>query len=230
MVEVFSRELSHAQALASELGAIATNDLKMLSQQADLSILCVADSAIGGITETLRLPGKIVVHTSGAVSKNVLQNVSDCYGVLYPLQSLRKEADHIPVIPLLIDGSSEVVGKAIQSFAESISKKVMFCGDDERLKLHVAAVVVSNFSNHLYALTADYCKKESADFSMLSPLIQEAANRVAAYEPVNMQTGPAVRGDSDTIKKHLEMLEKYPELRKIYITITENIQQFYRIM
>ncbi len=227
VVEVFSRELSHAQVLAGELDAVAINDLKMLSQGADLFILSVADSGIVEIAETLRLPGKIVVHTSGAVSKNVLQNVSDGYGVLYPLQSLRKEADHIPVIPFLVDGNREAVSAAIQSFAQSISNKVSFCSDEQRLKLHVAAVVVANFSNHLYALTADYCKRESTDFSMLSPLIQEVANRVALYEPVNMQTGPAVRGDTGTIKKHFEMLEQYPELSKVYTMMTESIQKFY---
>ena len=227
VTEVYSRNLLHADILAKELGANATDDLAGVSVNADLFIISVSDAAIAGIAATLRLPGKMVVHTSGAVAANALKNISDNYGVLYPLQSLRKEANHIPSIPLLVDGSTETVAKEILSFAQSISTKVLFCSDDERLKLHAAAVIVSNFTNHLYALTADYCKKEHTDFSMLSPLIKEVANRVETYNPVNMQTGPAMRNDTLTVAKHLELLNEYPQLKKIYGEMTESIRQFH---
>jgi hypothetical protein len=52
-------------------------------------------------------------------------------------------------------------------------------------------VIVSNFTNHLYALAAEYCKKERTDFSLLVPLIKEVAERIEIYEPESMQTGPA---------------------------------------
>jgi hypothetical protein len=43
--------------------------------------------------------------------------------------------------------------KTLETLAHSIAEeKVTEAGDDARLKLHVAAVIVSNFPNHLYAL------------------------------------------------------------------------------
>jgi hypothetical protein len=54
-----------------------------------------------------------------------LQNVSERFGVLYPLQSLRKESKHIPDIPLLIDGNTEETIQIIQTFAKTISKKFL---------------------------------------------------------------------------------------------------------
>ena len=229
IVEVYSRDILHATTLATELNAKAVSDVSQLSLNADLFLIAVSDAAIGFISETLRLPGKIVVHTSGAISKKELANISDSYGVIYPLQSLRKEAEHFPEIPLLIDGSNVTVINLLEEFAKSISGEILLCNDEQRLKLHVAAVVVSNFTNYLYALTADYCKKEQVDFSILSALIKEVANRTSLYEPGKMQTGPAVRGDGLTIQKHLQLLHNYPGLHKLYGEMTESIKKFYNV-
>ncbi|HRI20305.1 MAG TPA: DUF2520 domain-containing protein [Panacibacter sp.] len=224
---IVSRNILHAQALANEFNAEANADFKKINANAGIYILAVSDTSINEVAVSLQLPDKLIVHTSGAVSKNILQNVSYNYGVLYPLQSLRKEAAHIPEIPLFVDGSSAAVTEQIKYFAESISASVSYADDIKRLKLHLCGVVVSNFTNHLYALTADYCKTECTDFSLLVPLIKEVANRTAGYEPKNMQTGPAVRGDMATIDKHLQLLTAYPQLQKIYLQFTESILQFH---
>ena len=56
--------------------------------------------------------------------------------------------------------------------------------DEERLKLHVAAVIVSNFTNHLYAIAEEFCTSEHVDFNLLKPLIMETANRIATSRRV----------------------------------------------
>ncbi|HEY6974827.1 MAG TPA: Rossmann-like and DUF2520 domain-containing protein [Chitinophagaceae bacterium] len=228
ILEVASRNAEHAKALADKLGAKALPGIELITKNADFYIVAVSDDSIANIASLLNLGNKIVVHTSGAASKAVLQKASDCYGVIYPLQSLRKEAEHTPEIPLLIDGNTPDVIKSIIIFAETISKRVSYIDDEERIKIHLSAVFVSNFTNHLYALAADYCKKERGDFSLLIPLIREVADRVANYDPRTVQTGPAVRYDTDTIQKHLKLLSSYPRLQKIYWMITESIQQFQR--
>ena len=227
IIEVVNQNLHHAQVLADELKAKANDDFNTVTKEADLYVLAVSDAFIKMIADGLHLDQGIIVHTSGSVSKDVLQTASHNYGVLYPLQSLRKEAVHVPAIPLLVDGSNNKVIKTIQAFAETISNKVTIANDEARLKLHVAAVVVSNFTNHLYTLTSDYCKKELIDFSALSPLIEEVAGRVKEYNPEHMQTGPAIRGDSAIIEKHIQLLAGYPQLQKLYVEITGSIQKFY---
>lgn len=227
IIEVASKNMHYAQVLADELKCKANDDFNAVTKEADLYILAISDNSIKTVAAALHLDQGIIVHTSGSVSKEVLQKASHNYGVLYPLQSLRKEAVHIPPIPLLVDGNNDAVIKLLQAFAETISNKVTVANDEVRLKLHVAAVVVSNFTNHLYTLTSDYCKKEHIDFSALSPLIEEVADRVKEYNPENMQTGPAIRGDSGTIEKHIQLLADYPQLQKIYAEITESIQKFH---
>src|SRR5690242_21497823 len=53
------------------------------------------------------------------------------------------------------------------------SDLVVEAGDEQRMKLHLAAVIVNNFVNHLYAMAEMYCKKEGLDFYLLLPLRSE---------------------------------------------------------
>jgi len=166
-----------------------------------------------------------VAHTAASVKKDVLKNMSHHYGVFYPLQSLRKDVKELPEIPIFIDASDEVARKKLEQLAQSVSKdKVVMATDNERLKMHVAAVVVSNFTNHLYSLAEDYCIKEGIVFEQLIPLIEETAQRLKTISPSRAQTGPAIRNDEPTIQQHLALLEKYPQLKKIYEVMTESIR------
>jgi predicted short-subunit dehydrogenase-like oxidoreductase (DUF2520 family) len=148
------------------------------------------------------------------------------YGVFYPLQSLRKDDIDPPLIPIFLDGSDELTKRKLELLANSISPQhVAQAGDDARLKLHVAAVFVNNFTNHLYVLAEDYCKKEGIDFKEMLPLIEETALRVKEISPSRSQTGPAERNDQETIQKHLELLESHPQLKKVYEFLTASIRE-----
>jgi predicted short-subunit dehydrogenase-like oxidoreductase (DUF2520 family) len=223
IVQVFSRELEHAALLGNELKCGYANNTVNIDQGADLYLFALSDVALFELDKTFHFGNKLVVHTAGSVSKDVLRNVSLNYGVLYPLQSLRKEIKTTPEIPLLIDGNTEEALAAIEKFAKSISSNVQETTDEQRCRLHVAAVVVSNFTNHLFALAADYCQEESVDFELLLPLIDETVKRIHTYSPNEMQTGPAVRDDTVTLDKHFKLLSNYPKLKYIYVKMTESI-------
>ena len=151
--------------------------------------------------------------------------MSHHYGVFYPLQSLRKEISTLPDVPIFIDASDEITRKKLEQLAESISDgDVVAANDDQRLKMHVAAVIVNNFTNHLYKLAEDYCKQEGIDFKKLVPLIEETASRIKTVSPSKVQTGPAIRNDLPTLEQHLALLQRYPRLKKIYEVMTESIQ------
>ena len=223
IVQVFGRDTSAASKLAYELGTESTNYWNVVTREADLYILAVSDIAIKEILEELRLPDKTIVHTAASVSKDVLKSASKHFGVFYPLQSLKKEVGHVPEIPIIIDASDESTLKELEILAYSISEQVIEASDEQRMKLHLAAVIVNNFVNHLYALAEAYCNSEGLDFNLLLPLIKETAERINHISPSQTQTGPALRNDKDTIKKHLELLKKYPHLREIYETFTRSI-------
>lgn len=224
--EVAGRNKITVQELADELHAIAITDLKRISKNSDLYIIAVRDDAIADVAAQINLNEKIVVHACGSVSINVLKNTSANYGVLYPLQSLRKELGYTPAIPFLIDGNNDPTKQTVFNLASSLSKNIIYADDDKRLQYHLAAIIVSNFTNHLFALAKDYCDVNNIEFKLLLPLIEEVVNRLHVYAPAAMQTGPAIRGDETTMQKHIALLEKFPKLKNIYEVMSESIRNF----
>lgn len=223
--EIVSKNKMHALQLAKELNASAVEHISGISKNSDVYIIAVTDDAIKLVGNELYVGDKIVVHTCGSVSINILQNTSNNYGVLYPLQSLHKEIDYKPAIPFLIDANNEETKNAIIKLAASISKNVIVANDEQRMQYHLSAIIVSNFTNHLFALTKEYCLANSIEFSLLFPLIEETVKRLHNYEPGETQTGPAVRNDQSTIQKHLMLLKDYPQMQTVYEMMSNSIIQ-----
>jgi predicted short-subunit dehydrogenase-like oxidoreductase (DUF2520 family) len=222
VLQIVNRTADHAKVLADELGC-AYADFAGIDKNGALYIIAIADGALHTFNTKISLGNKLVVHTAGSVSKDALQNVSSAYGVMYPLQSMRMEMPALPQIPLLIDANNKESLLVLEEFARSISDTVTHSTDEQRLKLHVAAVVVSNFTNHLYAHAQEFCEKEGVEFKTLLPLIKETACRMEMVSPTDLQTGPAVRNDVFTLDRHLKSLGNHPKLKYLYIKLTDSI-------
>lgn len=227
ILQVAGRNAAYTSRLALLLEAEVCLDFSAIVRGADLYIAAVSDGALENAGEWLSLTNELVVHTGGAVSKEVLKKVSINYGVLYPLQSLRADREAIPEIPFLIEASSGQTLEAIRSFAVTLSAQVQYMDENGRMKLHAAAVITNNFTNFLYTLADDFCRKGGIDFTLLLPLITETADRIKQYPPAQMQTGPAVRNDLQTIEKHINLLRDYPELANVYATLSDGIRRYY---
>ena len=225
IIQIVSRNAKAASELAYELDTESTNYKSTINRMADFYLFAVSDQAIEEVADDMKLPGKMVAHTAASVPKEILKNVSEHYGVFYPLQSLRTEMPGMPEIPVYVEGSDEMTLAKLKDLAQSISpEKVAEAGTEDRMKLHVAAVLVSNFTNHLYKLAAAYCRKEGIDFRQLQPLIEETALRLREISPAQAQTGPAIRQDEATIHKHLELLRNEPVIKEIYEQLTRSIR------
>jgi predicted short-subunit dehydrogenase-like oxidoreductase (DUF2520 family) len=224
--EIVSRNKMHAEKLAEELNADAIVNIQSLSSNSDVYVIAVNDDAVETVSNQLRLDEKIVVHTCGSASITVLKNTSNNFGVLYPLQSLRKEIPYLPAIPFLIDANNDYSKGIISELAKSLSDNITEANDEQRMQYHLSAVITSNFTNHLLSLTDEYCTINNIRFSQLLPLMQEVINRIQMFHPAQMQTGPAVRNDVSTIKKHLALLKDFPQLKNIYEIMSESISRF----
>lgn len=225
ILQIVSRNASVASKLAYEWDTESTNYSSIINRNADVYIVAVSDDAIDEVVADLQLPGKVIAHTAASVSKDVLKKVSQHYGVFYPLQSMSKENLQLPEAPIFFDGSDELTKKKLEALANSISPQHVSQADDEaRLKLHIAAVFVNNFPNHLFALAESYCKKEGINFKELIPLIEETVSRLKNVSPSTSQTGPAIRHDEETIQKHLAILNSHPEQKKVYEFLTSSIK------
>ncbi len=226
--QIVSRNIDHAKALASKYNAQTGTLLDEKFTDAYIYIIAVTDAALEASEKLKALKNKFIVHTAGSVSIDILKNCSSTYGVLYPLQTLSKETEHIPDIPFLVEGNNTETLEKIVEFAKTLSDKVIPSTDAERLHYHVGAVFAGNFTNHLYAMIETFCKKENIDFKNLLPLMNEVTHKVNTFSPHDVQTGPAIREDIVTLTRHLETLSPHPELKYLYLKLSESILKLHK--
>jgi len=223
IMQVVSRNVDHAVILASKYNVEGVAMTRPEFAEADLYIIALSDAALSSIDNISALSNKFLVHTAGSVSMEIFSKISTNYGVLYPLQSLSKSITTIPKIPFLIEGNSPETRDQLMKFAGTISEEVISANESERLNYHIAAIFTSNFTNHLYAVTEEFCSKERIDFKNLLPLINEVTLRINNNSPYDVQTGPAIREDIFTINRHLQKLTSFPDLKYLYLKLSESI-------
>ncbi|MEN2415953.1 Rossmann-like and DUF2520 domain-containing protein [Flavobacterium mesophilum] len=220
IVQVFSRKKDALLSLINE--DKITTDLALL-ESADLYIIAVSDNAISEVSQQLPFQNQLVVHTSGAAPLNVLDS-KNRRGVFYPLQSFSKNKTlDFSVIPMCLEAENAIDFDLLEITAKTISNSVFAVDSEQRKALHVAAVFVNNFTNHLYQLGQEICDEHQVPFEVLKPLIQETAEKINTLDPFDAQTGPAKRNDSNTIEAHLAFLTNENQ-KKIYNILTQSIQ------
>lgn len=224
IAEVYSRSKKNANQLSKKLKAKPIIDLKKLSKEATIYIIAVKDDAIASVAKQLKLKDQIVVHTSGSVSIAALKPCSKNIGVFYPLQTFSKEKEaDFRTIPICIEGNNKYSASTLEYFAKSISSNVKNIDSLQRKKIHLAAVIACNFSNHLFAIAEDLLKKEKLSLDLLRPLIAETAEKVMEESPKKNQTGPASRNDKKTMEEHLKLLSDDKDLQKLYSLLSKSI-------
>jgi predicted short-subunit dehydrogenase-like oxidoreductase (DUF2520 family) len=223
IVQVYNRSNDAGIELAKTVGASFTADLGQL-QEADVYLVAVKDDAIAEVAEALKTDNKIVAHTSGTKSKDLLQNTSANFGIFYPLQTMTKSAKvDFKNVPILVEGNNRQTSLKLEELAKCISKNVHLVDEQQRQWIHVAAVFANNFTNHMYGISEQILLSHGLPFEILKPLIFNFIQNLQEHSPSEIQTGPAIRGDFKTIEKHLQLLGDDTRLQKVYQVLTDSI-------
>lgn len=222
--EVIARNIERGEQIARQ----ASCDFVALGEpvaDADLYIIAVSDRAVAEVAEQAELPSEsIVVHTAGSVECAVLGE--GARGVFYPFQTFTagRRVD-MSEVPIFIEGSDEQTTLLLEEFAQQLTSKVYRADSARRREIHLAGVFACNFVNALYTIAAERLQQQEAlPFEVLQPLILETAEKAAEAEnPATVQTGPARRGDTQVMERHLTMLAEQPELQQIYKLLSQEI-------
>ncbi|MCL5244207.1 DUF2520 domain-containing protein [Cellulophaga sp. 20_2_10] len=202
-----------------------TTDSKQLPD-ADVYIIATSDDSIALVSAQLTLENKLVVHTSGSVSIGVL-DAKNRKGSFYPLQTFSKGATvNFKEIPICIEAENKADEAVLLQLAENVSSSVHKISSEQRKSIHLAAVFVNNFSNHMYQIGQEICEENNVPFSILSPLIQETTAKLNKLSPYEAQTGPAKRNDISTMQRHLTELTNNTH-KDIYSVISKSITNSY---
>lgn len=204
-------------AVTTEFGKIIENDI---------CIIAVNDDAIQAVSEAIPKENGIIVHTSGNTPLGILSQHGQ-HGVLYPLQTLRsKRGINFKSVPVCLEANTPEGLIHLKELGDAISDQVYVVDSERRKKLHLAAVFVNNFSNHLFYIGNAICQENNLDFKMLVPLIHETCLRIDTVSPYDAQTGPARRGDKGTLEGHLQQLDN-SSYKTIYSILSQSIQTTY---
>lgn len=223
IVQIYNRSNDAGEELARTVGAGFTASADEL-EEAEVYLVAVKDDVIYDVASQLKLEGRIVAHTSGTQTKEQLKASNGMVGVFYPLQTMKKNQKvDFKNVPLLIEGADDKTTRVLERLARTISDNVHRVDGVQRQWIHVAAVFANNFTNHLYGISESLLLGQGLAFDILKPLIFQSVMNLQERSPKDLQTGPAVRGDAQTIEKHLLLLGDDTRLKQIYDILTQSI-------
>jgi predicted short-subunit dehydrogenase-like oxidoreductase (DUF2520 family) len=230
-VDIYGRDYEKSVQIAERTNANVLKTKQEISDKYYFVFYCVKDSVIAELVEKFSIfsPKAINLHCSGTISISVFDKKSLKYGVFYPLQTFSKEPEtNWKQLPILIEGNNVEVEKEIAEFAKYFSENTEIVFSEKRLKIHLAAVIVNNFVNHLYHKAFQILEKDDIEFKILEPLIRKTIENALKENPLDIQTGPAKRNDVFTLNRHKEYLKlEDKELLKIYESISNSIKNTY---
>ena len=219
LVQVFSR---NPESISKNTTSAKVISLFEDLYPVDLIIIAVTDSAIGEVSKQIRFQNQLVIHTSGSIAMEALDD-KNRKGVFYPLQTFSKSKEvDFSTIPIFIEAQNDTDYQMLEVVGRAISNSVNKINSKQRKALHIAAVFVSNFTNHLYQIGHDICVENNLSFDVLKPLILETAHKIVTLSPVEAQTGPGRRKDNLTINEHLAFLTDENQ-KEIYKLLTKSI-------
>lgn len=228
ILQVYSRTMQSALALAQQVGGTPINNIDYLTYQADVYIVSISDAALPELIPNICRGREehVFLHTAGSIPMDVFKGITLHYGVLYPLQTFSKDREiDFREVPCFVEGNDASTLRVITSLAESVSKYVEPMNSEDRKYLHLSAVWACNFVNHCYDVASEMLEKRHIPFNVLLPLIDETAQKVHDLSPKQAQTGPAKRYDQNVIRAQAQLMKPDPLLKDLYERMSVSIHR-----
>ena len=215
--QVHSRNSVSGNSLA--LKANAKFEEEITSINAEVIFIAVQDEQIENCLK--QLPhSSILLYTSGTVDLAPIfpQNC----GVFYPLQTFSKNNYCIPFNgPILLDDKNKEVNNYAIQLCSILNLSYKITSSDERKNIHLCAVFLNNFINHIACIGLSEAKERKIDLSLFTPLLKKTFENILSNDPFENQSGPAKRNDKIIINEHIALLDG--NSKTIYHLITESI-------
>ena len=235
VVAVSSRSRASAEWLAERIdGCAALDSAQDVADVCDLVFITTPDGAIAEVAASVPWrAGQGVVHCCGAASIELLDAAAGAgasVGAMHPFQTFAGLSDPTEAARRLSGVTFAVTATGwladyLPSLAERLDGRAITIPDELRPLYHASAVLACGYVGTLLdaaiSLWARMGFTEEDGVRAVAPLSRATIEAIAAAGPVNAVTGPAVRGDADTIAAHLALLSEYaPHLLTLYRELT----------
>lgn len=233
VVGYYSEFKEDAIEAAEFTGSKTYSTIERLVKDSDVLFLTVTDGMIKAVwnqIEDTDIRGKIICHTSGALSSEVFSDISKRGGFGFSIHPLFAVSDKYHSYKELsgsyftIEGSKEKI-EDMKTLFESFGNTVCIISKEDKVKYHGAAAISSNLVIGLIGLSEQLLvecgfDKESAH-NALVPIIKGNVEHIINDGYEKALTGPIERNDIETVKKHLAVLEG--NSRTAYQTVSRQV-------
>jgi predicted short-subunit dehydrogenase-like oxidoreductase (DUF2520 family) len=197
---------------------------------ASLLLLCVTDDALPQMAQMLVKDGlvskgMVVAHVAGALDSTVLKDARDAgasVGSVHPVASFSEEAVLQVGTHFAVEGDAQAL-KVLRPLVEDLGGTPLVIDAGQKPRYHAALVFAANYSVTLAATAmqlltqAGLNEKDAA--TILGPLVEGTARNIRREGVVAALTGPITRGDTNTVRVHMDALRDTPDLRLLYATL-----------
>jgi predicted short-subunit dehydrogenase-like oxidoreductase (DUF2520 family) len=225
--QIVSQNESNGRLLSNFCNARWSADL-IFSDLTDIIIVAVPDHVLKNVLNNIKC-GKetLVVHTAGSMGLDVFPIQISRTGVLYPLQTFSRERELVfKDLPFFLEASDSMSETILNTITESVGGRAYYADSEQRILVHLAAVFINNFTNHMFTIGNELILRSGFSFEVFEQLIKETISKALEMGPHNAQTGPASRNDLNTIEKHMNLLSFSPEMQCVYREITRSIIKY----
>ena len=219
VVAVSSRSQTSAEKLAQAIsGCRAANNHQAVADEAELVFVTTPDDAITPVVSEIKWhSGQSVVHCSGADSTDILEPARKSgaqVGAFHPLQTFASEKQAIENIPgsTFAIEAEEPLLTTLKDMATALDGHWIELKASDKVLYHAAAVIACNYMVTLIKLATDLWQTFNVPTQpatkALMPLLRGTLNNIDNVGIPQCLTGPIARGDTGTIEKHLNALQK----------------------
>lgn len=227
ILRVIARPQSGGPALAQRLEAEwipwdpSERRLSKLEHQPStpgITLFAVSDDAILKVASAMDPERSLGwVHCSGTVSLETLAP-HPVRGVFWPLLNLsRAEENAWQGASILVQSSEPKLRDTLVEWSQRLQASARIVSEEQRQKLHLAAVMTANFNNVLLHWGHRLTRDLEGHQDLIPILLQQLRYfEQSNTDPLNRQSGPAWRNDLKTMDLHQKLLQDDPEGTALY--------------
>ncbi len=227
IVQIISRNKKTGSVLAKKLKSTFHHSLIEINTTADFYFLCVPDDEIKKVSKKIQHLTGTIVHHSGSKPIDEI-NTPLSKAVIYPFLSINIATDlNKKDTTIFYQSNNNSTDFLLKQLLQSYKFNSVSTTDKNREKLHLAAVLVNNFTNHLYLQAQNLVGNDVISNELLVRLAEQSIDNFRKNKTKINQSGPARRNDKSTMKNHLDLINKNKELAKIYLSLSQSITKTY---
>ena len=210
-----------------KLVAAKKNSPESINELGETIFICTPDDQIVYVVDKLSAltddwTGFNFVHTSGSLSANIFSDLRSSgakTASMHPIQTFTRKngSERLKNIWYSLQGDAELLSKLETLISDLESESLRF-NESQKETMHVAAVFASNYLVTLMNVVEDVAGKNDINNSIeiLKPIIHQTVQNILETGTTESLTGPVVRGDIETVKRHLTLLDQNREAANLY--------------